>query len=119
MNRSRRYLTLLAALFATAGVGLALPAQAIHPLTILEDGLELASGDTRWPDEASGQFQVLACTGCAKSQYVIARDAAFKVGGRAASYAEFLAAVRGGRDRALFVYVRRSTGEVSRARVIP
>ena len=115
MTLPRRYLTLLAALLATAGLGLALPAQAIHPLTILEDGLELPSGETRWPDEASGQLQ---CTGCAKSQYPIARDATFKVGGRAASYAEFLTAVRGGRERALFVHVSRATGEVLRARVI-
>lgn len=119
MNRSRRFLTLLAALFATAGVGLALPAQAIHPLVVLEDGLELSAGQTRWPDDVSGQFSIPECIGCAKSQYGIQRDAVFSVGQREVSYADFLVAVRAGRDRALFVHISRATGQVAHARVIP
>lgn len=119
MNPSRRFLAVLAALFATAGVGLALPAQAVHPLTVLEDGLELSAGDTRWPDAVGGTFLITSCTGCARTQFPVARDAVFTVGKREVGYADFLEAVRGGRNRALFVHISRATGEVAHARVIP
>lgn len=119
MNAIRRFLPLLAALLATAGVGLALPAQAVHPLTVLEDGLELSAGDTRWPDAVGGTFVITSCPGCAKTQFSVARDAVFTVGKKEVGYADFLVAVRGGRNRALFVHISRASGEVAHARVIP
>lgn len=119
MNPSRRFLAVLAALFATAGVGLALPAQAVHPLVVLEDSLELTAGASVWSDDLGGAFQIPNCIGCTKRQYPVSRNAVFRVGSREVSYAEFLVAVRAGRDRALFVHISKATGEVAHAEVFP
>jgi len=94
-------------------------AQAVHPMTVLEDSYELKLADTRWPDTARGAVQLPGCVRCKQYRYALGAKARFLVEAQPASYGEFLAAVRGGRMTAVFIAIERSTGEVSRATVMP
>jgi hypothetical protein len=108
------------ALFLSLGA-LVLPpaAQAVHPMVVQEDSYELKLADTRWPDTARGAVQLPGCVRCKQDRYTLGANARFLVGRQPVGYGEFLAAVRGGRMTAVFIAIERSTGEVSRATVMP
>jgi hypothetical protein len=94
-------------------------ADAARPWRVLEDSFELSANALRLPDRASGSLQVLECDGCKAGRFPLAEDASFSVAGKAVSYAELLAAFRGGRYRSVYFDLRREGGEVSRVRIFP
>lgn len=115
-----RLLGRVTALLLAVGAGLAVPvAHAVHPMVVLEDSYELKPADTRWPDTARGTVVLPGCVRCKQDRYVLGASARFLVGQQPASYREFLGAVRSRSASAVFIAIERSTGEVSRATVMP
>jgi len=100
---------------------LALPlvADAARPWKLLEDSFEVSASSIRLPDQRSGALSVLDCDGCRPGRFGLADDAVFSVAGKWVTYAEFLAAFRGGRYRSVYFDLRRESGEVSRVRIFP
>lgn len=107
--------------FALWMSGLVCPpaAQAVHPMVVQEDSYELKLADTRWPETMRGSVQLPGCARCKQDRYPLGARARFLVGQQAVGYGEFLAAVRGGRMTGVFIAIERSTGDVSRATVMP
>jgi len=118
-GRSRWPVKAALALLALAGCGFLPTAQAVHPLVILEDSYELLPADTRWPDTASGAVLLPGCARCKQDRYVLGSSARFLVGSQTVSYRQFLGAVRSAGAKAVFSAIERTSGEVSRATVMP
>lgn len=118
-RRSRWPAKAALALLALGGFGLAHTAQAVHPLIMIEESYELLPADTRWPDMANGAVLLPGCARCKQERYVLGNSARFQVGREAASYRQFLAAVRSSRASAVFIFIDRSSGELVRATVMP
>jgi hypothetical protein len=110
---------LLAWLAAMPAVSLSPAAFAVHPLTILEDSLEMDAQQGRWPDEARGQMVLVGCGGCARDRFSIGEDAEFLLSGEPVPYRTLVSAIRSGRYQRVFVAVSRATGEITRVRVLP
>ena len=92
---------------------------AVHPLTIVEDSLEMRAATVQLPDSSTGVVVLAECPGCRLDRYRIAVDAEFTLAGQPVSYAEMRNAARSGRYRKLFMGVLRSSGEISTMRVLP
>lgn len=112
---------LAATVAATLAVTLALPgvASAERPWKVLEDSFEVSASSVRLPDQSTGALSVLDCDGCRPGRFSLADDAQFSVAGKAVTYAELLAAFRGGRYRSVYFDLRLESGEVSRVRIFP
>ncbi len=116
---SRPIAALLASLFFLGATWVVPVAHAVHPLMMQEDSYELKVADTRWPESARGSVSLPGCVRCKQDRYQLAAAARFLVGNQPMTYREFLAAIRGGNVTAVFIAIQRSTGEISRATVMP
>ena len=117
LRAATRGATAIAALMVT--LALPLVAGAARPWQVLEDSFEVSASSVRLPDQRSGALSVLDCDGCRTGRFGLADDAVFSVAGQWVTYAEFLAAFRGGRYRSVYFDLRRESGEVSRVRIYP
>ena len=94
-------------------------AGAVHPLQILEDTLEMDALQGRWPDDSRGQMVMVSCVGCAHDRYRLGADAEFLLDEEPVPYRTLLTAIRSGRYHRVFVAIGRSSGEITRVRVLP
>jgi hypothetical protein len=114
------HLALRVALLMFLGACFPVPeAHAVHPLVMLEDSYELKLADTRWPEDMRGAVLLPGCVNCKQDRYRLGATARFLVGNQPMTYRDFLAAVRGGKVTAVFIAIDRTSGEVSRATVMP
>lgn len=113
MNKRAALLALLAAGCWAAN------AQAVHPLIILEDSLEMRAETVRWPGDSGGLMVMTECPGCRTDRYRLAADARFLLRDEPVPFAEAKAAALSGRYRKVFIAIWRETGEISAVRVLP
>jgi hypothetical protein len=109
----------MALLFSLGACFMAPEAHAVHPLVMLEDSYELKLADTRWPEDMRGAVLLPGCLRCKQDRYRLGATARFLVGSQPTDYREFLAAVRSGKVSAVFIFIDKTSGELSRATVMP